>query len=94
MAAWYTGTALLNGVSPDHLASSDDWLPVTPSDSADLTYISRMISVTVSGVLVVTTLAQADGQTRTLTVPAGTFPVHVKRIWSTNTTATGISYLP
>lgn len=68
-----------------------DALPVTPSDGADLTNgQARGLLVAVGGTLQVTT---GTGQTRALTVPAGRLDLIVTRVWSTNTTATGISAL-
>lgn len=63
-------------------------LPITPSDSADISETSRAINVATSGALRVTTVG---GTTATIHVAAGiAFPIRVSRIWATGTTATGI----
>jgi hypothetical protein len=60
----------------------------TPDDANDLATVSRMLVIAVGGVIKVTT---RDGDTVTVTWPAGTFPVELSRIWSTGLTATGLS---
>jgi len=62
---------------------------VTPSDSVDLSYVSRAVYVGASGNVKV---VMADSGTVTFVgVPAGaTLPIRVSRIWSTGTTATNI----
>ena len=66
-------------------------LPVTPSDTDDLSAASRAINVAASGTVRVTTIA---GSTGTIYVAAGNaFPIRVKRIWSTGTTAGNIVVL-
>lgn len=63
-------------------------LEVTPSDTADLTEVSRAINVADSGTVRVTTV---DGTTATIFVAAGiAFPIRVTRVWSTGTTAINI----
>ena len=64
---------------------------ITPSDSADLPGATTAgIYVAVGGVLQVTTL---DGRVIAPTVPAGLAPIIATRVWSTNTTATGLTGL-
>lgn len=61
---------------------------ITPDDGSDLTFVTRAINVAESGAVRVTT---RDDDIATVTVAAGVpFPIRVKRIWSTGTTATGI----
>ncbi|WP_298845065.1 hypothetical protein [uncultured Roseobacter sp.] len=61
---------------------------VTPDDGADLPQVSRALNVAGGGTVRVTTVA---GDTATVTVAAGIpFPVRVRRIWATGTSATGI----
>ena len=61
---------------------------VTPSDSQDLATASRGINVATTGTVRVTTI---DGDTETVYIAAGSaFPLRVRRIWATGTTATGI----
>jgi hypothetical protein len=81
-----TGQESLSSPSPDPF-------PVTPSDSEDLMDDSKpcCLLISVGGTVKVTTAA---GNTVVLTVPAGVFPGLVKRVWSSSTTATGITALP
>jgi hypothetical protein len=62
---------------------------VTPSDSTDLSNITRWVYVGASGSLVV---IMGDGTTATFAeVPAGTLlPIRVSRVKATGTTATDI----
>lgn len=65
-----------------------DAVPVTPDDATDLVDGARSLVVGTAGALKVTTLA---GSVRTYTgVPAGLFPVAVRRVWATGTTASNI----
>lgn len=72
-------------VPPSHVAL------VTPSDSVDLTYVTRGISLAAAGALKVVT---HGGET--VVIPSGALtagiihPLRVTRIWSTGTDATGI----
>ena len=60
----------------------------TPSDSSDLPDASRALNVAQSGMVRVTTVG---GNTDTVNVADGiVFPIRVKRIWATGTTASGI----
>lgn len=79
---------LPNGVSPDLMAPCMFATPVTTSDSVDLTYASRGLIIATAGDLKVTTLG---GNTVVLTLPAGVIPLMVTRVWTTSTTATGIT---
>jgi hypothetical protein len=67
----------------------DRALPITPSDSTDHTFSCKNLYVGGAGSLKVTTFG---GDTQTFAnVTAGTLlPLHVKRVWSTGTTATNI----
>lgn len=64
---------------------------VTPSDSADLAYVTRAISFAAAGAIKVTTLGG-----ETLVIPDGALAAGVMhavewvRIWATDTDATGI----
>lgn len=64
---------------------------VTPSDSTDLPGgTCWQLIIGTGGTLKITDSA---GNTETLTVPAGRLPVKAKRVWSTGTSATGITAL-
>ena len=63
-----------------------DAVAVTPNDGADLAYVS-LLSIGVAGNVKVTTLGGSDV---VIAMPAGVYPLWVKRVWSTSTTATGI----
>jgi hypothetical protein len=60
---------------------------VTPSDSADLTHVSRALYVGVAGNM---SVVMRGGQTVTFAVQAGIHPLAVSRVRATGTTATGI----
>lgn len=60
---------------------------VTPADS-DLSKNARSLYIGVTGNVRVTTIAGDD--VLFTNVPVGFFPVAVKRVWATNTTASGI----
>lgn len=64
------------------------FVPVTPSDSTDLTVLPRALIIANGGTLKVN---DDYGTTVTLTVPAGVLPIRVARVWSNGTTATGIT---
>lgn len=68
---------------------AEDFFPITPNDSVDLSEVTRSIWVTGAGNLTVIT---RKGQTRTWSsVPANTLlPIRVSRVLTTGTTATGI----
>jgi hypothetical protein len=61
---------------------------VTPSDSVDLPAVTTGLYVGTSGNIQVTMM---DGVILTFAnVPVGWHPIRVKRVWSTNTTASNI----
>src|SRR5262245_6189456 len=65
------------------------WTPITPSDSADLARVTHGIWVGGAGTLAA--VMQSNYMPVALTVPAGAWlPIAVRRVNSTNTTATGI----
>ena len=62
--------------------------PITPDDSQDLPHVTTSLNVATPGTVRVTTL---DGSTADITVhPGQAFPIRVRRVWSTGTTATGL----
>ncbi len=64
---------------------------VTPDDAADLSLVTRALNVAVSGTVRVTAL---DGSVGTIYVAAGAaFPIRVRRVWATGTTAESIQAL-
>ncbi len=76
--------AIVNSSLPSEL-----FYPVTPSDSTTID-ITRAVIVAVAGNLSVRRIDDVDV---TMPLPAGMFPMRVKRINATGTTATGISVL-
>ena len=68
----------------------DDCFPITPADGTDLEVNTRALVIAAGGDVKFNT---ESGQTRTCTFPAGVIPIRVSRVWSTGTTATGISGL-
>lgn len=75
----------------NYLGPSDQMVAVTPSDSADLTFVTRGVYVGVAGDLTVTPAYGASASVLFKAVPAGSLlPIRVSRIWATGTTATQI----
>ena len=70
--------------------TSDDYFAVTPADGTDLAIEARGLMIAVGGVIKVT---KKNGNTETITVPAGFFPGRVTRVWAAGITATGITAL-
>lgn len=63
-------------------------LEITPDDSKDLTETISAINVATPGTVRITT---EDGSTSDVTIhPGQAFPVRVRRVWHTGTTATGL----
>lgn len=63
-------------------------IAVTPDDGADLPFASRALNAAGEGAVRVTTVG---GDTGTVYLAAGiAFPLRVRRVWATGTTATGI----
>jgi hypothetical protein len=77
---------------PSLMSSAAHVEAVTPSDSTDLTRISKAIWVGTGGNIQVTTLDMADGTSTIIPgVQNGTLlHIHAKRIWAASTTASGI----
>jgi hypothetical protein len=76
----------------DNTAGIRRAVAVTPSDSTDLAGVTRGLYVGASGNVVVLFSDDKDADTVTLTgLAAGVWhPMQVRRVLSTNTTATGI----
>ena len=83
------GYPIINQSRADFTAPAVGAAAVTPNDSVDLPrFPARSLYIGGTGNLVVDT---AEGQTVTFTaVPAGVFPVSVRRVRATSTTATNI----
>ncbi len=61
---------------------------ITPDDGADLWQVTTALNVATPGTVRVTT---ADGSASDITVhPGECFPIRVRRVWLTGTSATGI----
>jgi hypothetical protein len=66
-------------------------LAVSPSDTEDLPVAGRAVNAATAGSLRVSTV---NGDIATITIAAGiAFPIRVKRIWASGTTATGLVVL-
>lgn len=64
---------------------------VTPSDTADLPFASRAVNVAQAGYVHISTVSGDIGR---IYIAAGiALPIRVSRIWSTGTTAVGITVL-
>lgn len=83
-------------MTTDTFASANDTLQspatnieeIVPSDVADLSYLTKSLNVATPGSVRVTT---HSGTISTVHVEAGiVFPLRVRRVWATGTTATGI----
>lgn len=68
-------------------APAVDGYSITPNDSTVLSPTPRALLIGVAGNVKVTT---ARGTVLTLPLPAGYNPIRVSKVWSTDTTATGI----
>lgn len=75
--------------TPDTLSTpATDATEIVPDDAADLTYLTKALNVATAGTVRVTT---ETGTTTDVFVAAGTvFPLRVRRVWATGTTATGL----
>lgn len=71
----------------DNIGSARFAAVVTPSDSADLAYVSRGLYVGVGGNL---NVVMSGGMTVVIPVQAGFHPLAVNRVLNSSTTATGI----
>lgn len=61
---------------------------ITPDDDADLAQVTTALNVATPGTVRVTT---ADGSVSDVTVQPGvSFPIRVRRVWQTGTSATGL----
>lgn len=64
---------------------------VTPDDASDLARVTQALNVATPGTVRVTTL---DGSVSDVQIhPGHAFPLRVRRVWATGTTATGIRAL-
>ena len=64
---------------------------ITPDDAADLAQVTLAVNVKTPGTLRVTMI---DGTTGDISIaPGHAFPLRVRRVWATGTTATGIRAL-
>lgn len=89
-----SGNRAMNAPVVDRQAANSDFIkksyPVTLSDSADLPQgVTSAVAAQAAGNIKVT---YANGVIDTVPIVAGIWePMNVKRIWSTGTTATGVS---
>jgi hypothetical protein len=76
------------GFSPTPALPATSLADIEPDDGADLGQITIALNVATAGTVRVTA---ADGSAGTVFVtPGAAFPIRVRRIWATGTTATGI----
>lgn len=71
----------------DNIGSARFAAVVTPSDSEDLSYVSRGLYVGVAGNI---NVVMSGGMTLVIPVQAGFHPLAISRVMSSSTTATGI----
>lgn len=70
---------------------ADDVVPITPSDSADLTEAIRAIRLSMSGTAGTVRVTTRAGNVRDLPIVAGEqWTVRITRVWATGTTASGL----
>ena len=61
---------------------------ITPDDNADLPHVTTALNVATAGTVRITT---ADGSVENISIhPGHAFPIRVRRVWLTGTTATGL----
>jgi hypothetical protein len=77
---------------PDTLSTpATDIFAIVPSDSTDLPHVTKALNAATAGTVRVTT---ERGTTADLFLAAGlVFPLRVRRVWATGTTATGLRAL-
>lgn len=75
--------------TPDTLSTpATDVIEIIPDDANDLSDITKALNAATAGTIRVTT---EGGTTTDVFIAAGVvFPLRVRRIWSTGTTATGL----
>lgn len=84
-------TDLFSNMAPGLESPARNLSEITPSDTEDLAIFSRALNVAESGFVAVTTIAGDEG--RVFLAAGSIFPLRVRRIWATGTTATGIACL-
>ena len=67
--------------------TAGDGYAVTPSDTVDLPEIAQALWVNVAGTIKITT---PEGNILALVAPAGALPFKARKVFATNTAATGI----
>lgn len=77
-----------NGRARGDIGGASDWYAVTPSDIADLPVDCAAVIIAVGGTFKAT---KPNGVDVTTTLPPGTHILPCRRIWSTGTSATGIT---
>ena len=76
------------GISQTPVLPANSVGTITPSDEADLEQVTLALNVAAAGTVRVTT---NDGAVDDIFITAGSaFPLRVRRVWATGTTATGI----
>jgi len=75
--------------TPDTLSTpATNVVEITPDDTADLASLTKALNVATAGTVRVTT---EMGATTDVFIAAGVvFPLRVRRVWATGTTATGL----
>lgn len=79
---------MADGAHPSLMSAASAFYPITPHNDNDLAVVTRWLIVHTAGAVA---CIAANGVTVTLTLPAGIFPLRIKRILSTGTTATGLT---
>jgi hypothetical protein len=75
-------------------SASGQPFPISTSDTVDTTYVTRMLTINVGGDVKVD-VKNKDGSitsgVQLLSVPAGSYPWRISRVYATGTTATGFT---
>lgn len=79
---------MVAGNSRSDIGGAADWVAITPNDSTDLAVDCRAVIIAVGGTFKAT---KPNGVDVTTTLPPGTHILPCRRIWSTGTSATGIT---
>ena len=88
-----TANDALRYLKEDMSSPARDAFAITPNDSTDLSSTTKALHVSTAGDIKLTFMNMLQGASITLTLDVGYHPIRVKRVWSTGTTASGITGL-
>ena len=80
-------------VNSDVVRGARKWKTITPSDGADLEFVTRAIWVGVAGNVAIIGADDEDGESIVIqNVPVGQWVVQARRVLASGTTASGLRY--